>query len=91
MTLTIELTPEQEMRLRAEAKREGKEPIEVLTALLDTLPAEASEEREPTWGERVAAELKAEGVIGMWADRTEDTLDLARQLRTQAETRGETR
>lgn len=90
MTLTIELTPEQEARLLTEAERAGKAPAAVLVALLDALPAETPAPTE-TWGARVAAELQAEGIIGMWADRTEDTLDLARQLREQAETRNSAR
>lgn len=87
MTLTIELTPEQEARLRAEAERTGKAPAAVVTEWVNALPAETPAP-EPTWGERKLAELKADGVFGLFADRPEDSPELARKFREMAETRG---
>jgi len=42
MTLTIELTPEQEARLQEAARRQGIKPADVLIALMETLPIAAS-------------------------------------------------
>lgn len=88
MTLTIELTPEQEARLRAEAKRTGKEPTAVVVEWVETLSAETPAPTEPTWGERKLAELKANGALGAWKDRPEDSLTLAAEFKALAETRG---
>lgn len=38
MTLTIELTREQEARLHEAARQQGIEPADVLVALMETLP-----------------------------------------------------
>ena len=87
MTLTIELNPEQEARLRAEAQRAGKELTAVLSAWVDALPAETPAPSE-TWGARKLAELKANGAVGAWKDRSEDSSTLASEFQALAETRG---
>jgi len=64
MTLTLELTPEQEVRLRATARLQGTEPADVLFAWLNALPDEHSQvQNEPmlpaerTWGAVTLAAL----------------------------------
>ncbi len=48
MTITIELTPTQEARLAAEAKREGLDPAKVVQRLMaDHLPAALDIEDDP--------------------------------------------
>ncbi len=88
MTLTIELTSAQEARLRAEAERAGKEPAAVLTAWVDALPAGTPASSE-TWGARKLTELRANGALGVWKDRSEDSQTLAAEFRALAETRGQ--
>ncbi len=83
MPLIIELSPELESRLEQAASRQGIAPGDFARKLIETalLPM------EPTAGARLLAELKAEGALGIWQDRTEDSAELARELRRQAEGR----
>lgn len=41
-----------------------------------------------TVGEQILSELEADGVLGLWEDRPEDSIELARELRTVAGSRG---
>lgn len=94
MTLTIELTPEQEARLRAEAEAQGIDTVAyALRRLgLDTREGEqqSSEKKETTWGERVLAAMEADDAFGAFDDRPEDSPELARILRAEAEQRSGT-
>ena len=81
MTLTIELTSEQEARLAERARQEG-------------LPAEEYARRRlladltrPMSGAEALEYWRKEGVLGLFADRP-DSPEYARELRRQAETRG---
>jgi hypothetical protein len=91
-TMPITLTPEQERRVTNYASRTQK-PIEyVLDDLITTLPEpeESQPEAEPqTWGAKVWAEWEAEGVIGTFSDRPEDSPELARKFARIAEGREE--
>jgi hypothetical protein len=83
MTLTIELTPEQEARLKEKAQARGQAAEEYAAALLaDDL------EPRPTTGAEAIAYWRKKGILGrLFADRPEDSLELARKLRQEAETR----
>ena len=82
MTLTIELTEEEERGLQALAQEQGLELAEFAHQLL---AKEVKPER--AWGARVLAELEQEGVFGMWKDRSEPSPEIARQLRERAQRR----
>lgn len=79
MTIALDLTPEQETALRAEAARRGQDLTDyALSRLLTDLPGLG-----PT-GAEVLADLYAAGIIGTFADRPDSPL-CARQLREAAE------
>lgn len=87
MTLTLDLPPALEARLEAEAAKRN-EPVETFAVawLEETLP----EKPRSQTGAELVARLEEEGILGMWADRADigDSLEYARKLRSQAETRG---
>ena len=87
MSLTIELTPALEARLRTRAAEEGRGEDEIARRAVERY-LESEAPPAPTIGARILAEWEEEGVLGLWQDRPEDTLELARELRDQAETRG---
>jgi hypothetical protein len=92
MTLLLELTPEVEDTLRAEASRRGL-PVEkyALEALVTGMSAGAEhgpDNNLPQTGAEALAYWKREGVMGLFADRP-DTPEFARELRHQAETRAQ--
>ena len=74
MTLTIELTPEEETLLKAQAEQEG---ADLQTFARRRLMGESDGQ---TWGSRMLTKWKAEGIIGMWADR-EDIEETSRKFR----------
>ncbi len=78
MSITIELPPEQEQRIATEARKYGLSPEEYLTRVIIgdfSLPA-------PRMTPKEALEVwKREGVLPIWADRPEDSIELARKLR----------
>lgn len=79
MSLVLPLTPEQEDRLRREAERHGKSITEyALERLLGKAPGGG-----PT-GDEIVAGLRADGVLGTFADRP-DSPEWARELRDVAE------
>ena len=80
MTLTIDLTPEQEARLQERARQEGL-PAEEYAR--QRLLADLS---RPRTGAEALEYWRREGVLGLFADRP-DSPEYARQLRRQAETR----
>jgi hypothetical protein len=79
MTLTIELTPEEEARLQEEAQRAGMEPNAYAHRLLAEDLAVLPE--NPT-GAQIVEYLKRSGALGVYADRP-DGPEFARQLRGQ--------
>lgn len=85
MTLTIELTEEEEARLRRRAAERGMEESEYVRALIDE--AEATEVKPVTAGAKLLAEWEEAGALGLWQDRPEDSVTLAREFRRKAETR----
>lgn len=86
MTLTIELTSEQEARLQAAAVQCGVDPAEYAKQVLnENLPS------LPVTGAEALAYWKREGARGVYADRhryPEDSPELARKLRQKEEARG---
>ena len=87
MSLVIELPPELERRARAEANRNGTTPEETVCSSLDgILPPDPL----PQTGAEVIEFWKKEGLMGIWADRTDipDSPEYARQLRRMAERGG---
>lgn len=86
MSYTLELPPNTEARVQALADAQGLAVEEYLMSLIeDALPAP-----KPRTGAELVALLKKEGILGMWADRTDigDSVEYARTLRREAETRG---
>ena len=74
MTLTIDLTAEEEAQLRAQAEKEG---ADLATFARRRLVGESDGR---TWGSRMLAQWREEGVIGMWAER-EDVEETCRKFR----------
>ncbi|MCX6381845.1 MAG: hypothetical protein NT023_20610 [Armatimonadetes bacterium] len=74
MTITIELTPEEEARLRAQAEKAGSD---IATFARKCLMGESEGQ---TWGSRMLAQWTEEGIIGMWAER-EDIEETCRKFR----------
>lgn len=101
MALILELTPEQERRL-AGAREKGI-PVESLlldfidTVLDTTEQAEADEEADfsawlkgelpPMTGTEAVAYWQKHGLLGGYSNEDIDSLELARRLREQAQTR----
>lgn len=86
MIYTLTLPPDTEARAQAQADAQGLAVEEYLVSLIeDALPAPKSRT-----GVELVALLKKEGILGMWADRTDigDSVEYARTLRREAETRG---
>lgn len=81
MTLTIDLTPETEARLKAEAKRRGLNQTDMARQLIE-------ESLNVTTGADALAFWKQKEVLGTFADRQESSENLARKLRQEAESRG---
>jgi hypothetical protein len=90
MTLQIELTPEVEDTLRAEAARRGlaveEYALEALVTGMGARSEHRSAEKLPQAGAEALAYWRREGVTGLFADRP-DTPEFARELRRQAESR----
>ena len=93
MTLTLELTPEQEQHIEAEARRRNMDAASYAKALL--FEEETAEHGEPTaaqaeeeqWsGADLVSYWEREGVIGSRPDIT-DSLEHARAIRRKAERR----
>lgn len=82
MTLTIDLTPEEETRLREIARSQGLDAEELVAqAIKRLIPA-----RTPMTGAEIAAYWEREGAVPLWQDRA-DSPELAREFRRKAETR----
>ncbi len=83
MTVTLDFPPVMAARLQEEADRNA-EPLDVYLRLLvaQAMP-------KPRNGAEQLALLEAAGIVGMWADREDigDSVEFARSLRRQAETR----
>jgi hypothetical protein len=86
MTMTLDLPPDLEARLTAEAARRGVSPEECLLEVLDTA---VPREPHPLTPAEMVQQWEREGVIGIWADRTDlpESPEYARQLRHRAEQR----
>ncbi len=90
MTITLDLPPQTELRLEEAAARREKPVKEYALSLIeDGLPLTEPLPELKT-GADVVAYWKDNGLIGDWADREDigDSLEYARELRRQAETRG---
>ncbi len=91
--MALTLTPEQEQRLTAYAKKRQKPVERVIEEILAELPQETPLEQDtnvlPTWGARKLAELRASGAIGAFQDRPEDSRELAQKFQALAEGRGD--
>ena len=92
MTLTLDLPSEVEACLRERAEERGLDASEYALSLLKEAMEGKGEKGEPlpANGAELVALLRKDGVIGAWADRTDigDSVEFARELRRQAETRG---
>lgn len=86
MTYTLQLPPDMETRAQEKADMEGVAVEDYLLSIIkEALPAP-----KPRTGAELVALLEKEGILGMWADRTDigDSVEYARNLRREAETRG---
>jgi hypothetical protein len=84
MTLTIELTPEEEERLRQKAARLGLDEAGYIRRIINE---EATDEEDlPKTPAEAIAYWEREGVFGTFGNRP-DSPEFARQLRQQASTR----
>jgi len=93
MTLTLELTPEQERHIEAEARRRNMDAASYAKALLfegeadRPIKYDAAQAAEEQWsGADLVAYREREGVIGSRPDIT-DSLERARAIRRKAERR----
>ncbi len=89
MTLTLELTPEQERHIEAEARRRNLDAASYAKALLfnEQEASRGDETVEEQWsGADLVAYWEREGVIGSRPDIT-DSLEHARAIRRKAERR----
>jgi hypothetical protein len=77
MILTIELTAEEEARLRRRAADRGMEESEYVHALID------EEEKPMTAGAKLLAEWEKAGALGLWQVRPEDNVLCATELRAE--------
>jgi hypothetical protein len=86
MTLMLELPPELEARLNSEAARRGLSPADCVLEVLDSTMPDAP---LPTSPAELVEYWEREGVLGIWADRTDipDSPEYARELRRRAERR----
>lgn len=80
MTLVVDLTPEEETRLKRAAETRGVAEVEVVRELVRTLPDATGV--QPTSGREVLEIARAEGLLGVFADQP-DSPEFARQLREQ--------
>lgn len=80
MIITIELTLEEEARLKAEATRRNLEPTALVHSLISTL-------QKPMSGAEAIAFWEEQDCLDFFADHTEDSIELARKLREGAEKR----
>jgi hypothetical protein len=87
--LTLDLTPELEERLKEGAQRFGLSPEAYAARVLDECVPAA---RTPVNGAELVAYWRREGLLGLWADRTDiaDAPEYARELRRRAERRERT-
>jgi hypothetical protein len=98
MTITIDLSPEQEAKLQAVASSKGTDPQSILMGLVEALPNDElqsqpsetessnSAHRRKTTAE-ILAGWDAEGLPSVYARDPEDATVIARRLRSQAESR----
>jgi len=84
MTLTIELTPEQEATLQAQANAAGMEASEYARQLL---ASDLVIERRPMSGAEMIAHWKRDGVLGSYGDMDVDAPELARRIRERGHMR----
>jgi hypothetical protein len=78
MTITIELSPEEERNLREKAKDMGVEPEDYARRLLGSAVS-----REKRTGADILSEIKALNLAHGYGDLSIDSPELARRLRDQ--------
>jgi hypothetical protein len=87
MNVTIDLSPEEEARIREKADAEGLEVDQYVRKLIGpSLEAEGPAGTAKPAGTRLLEQLRADGALGIWKDRA-DTPELAIELRRRAEKR----
>jgi hypothetical protein len=82
MTLTIELTPEQEAKLQQQAWDAGVQPSDVIVQLIDSLKPNVKMTKAKD-GVELLARLDALGFPPGYGDPSIDSPELARQLSAQ--------
>jgi hypothetical protein len=86
MAITLNTSPEEEELILQRAAKAKLTPEQYLLKLaVGSTEKRASSNKQltppPTWGARVLAELKVEGVLEGYGDPSIDSPELARQLR----------
>jgi hypothetical protein len=100
MAMTLNLTPDEELKLQTKAAKAGLTPVDYLRSIIhaDTqttinvlpqiLAADGGNSTIlPKTGAELAAAIDSLGLSGAFGDPRIDSPELARQLRKQAETR----
>jgi hypothetical protein len=83
--MALTLTPEQERRVRAIATQRNQPAESVLDELIPERPVE--QEARPQSGKELVAALREQGLLGSYGDPDIDSVELARQIRREAERR----
>jgi hypothetical protein len=83
MSITIELTEAEELRIREQAAALGLNEVEYARRRL----VGEADDLKPQTGAEALAFWEREGVLGLFSDRP-DSPEFARQLRSEAESRG---
>jgi hypothetical protein len=86
MKIELELTDEEEARLRRGAAACGQPIDDYLRSLIPAYPEQPRPGPAPTAGVELLARLRADGALGIWKDKP-DTPEFARELRRRAEKR----
>ena len=87
MTLTLNLSPEQERGLQQKAIQAGKSPETLVVEVVDSwlkAPNDPAQETE-TWGARTLAKMYERGLKGIWQDLPESSEELARKFQMKAQ------
>jgi hypothetical protein len=86
MTLTLQLTPEEEAVLLEKAADAGMDPAGYVLSMIDLAPKDGQDQLPRTPAE-ASAYWEREGVYGLFKDGP-DSPELSRDLRRKAENRG---
>ena len=87
MTLTLNLTDEEEMRLLAMAQRAGLDPESLIKRLIDESPDNT--DMLPKSPADALTYWRSHGVLGSYGDPSVDSTALATEIRSKSELRAQ--